>query len=703
MPLANGSELLEEALHSCEAGEWEHAARACRILIAGETHLPDAWNTLAIALYQQGRLEDAAEAAARATQARPEIPQYWLTRGNIEMERRCDIDAEASLRRAIDLEPAFAEALYRLGLIYHRAYRFSEAAAAYTAAMRNAPDVAEIRYQLAQALDAQGRTPEAIREYQQAFTRDASGELDRRPCFDCLKTLRFESLPEFWSREIDRFFRRSDIDRSPYVSVALKALKLKRGLRVLLAPAAADASLQPQASAMKEVFEDSLFQVLLRDCVIADAEFERMLTRIRAHLLLDASARARAPIAFLCALATQCFNNGFVYEASALESERVAEWLAGAEARFDGKRVVSDETLRMLLAVAAYRPLEAIAGVDVPLAQARDLPPALRELFQRALVDVRTERRLRAQIPSMSPITDGVSSAVRGMYEEHPYPRWLSIDRGRPLAVGEWLERELPLAGLIAAPPAARILVAGCGTGRDALWLASNIADAQVLAVDLSVSSLAYARRMADAMGVSHVEFRQADILDLHAIPDRFDVISSTGVLHHMREPEAGVRVLRRLLRPGGLLRLALYSARARVTVNAARELIGREQLAASEPEIRKFRQGVLSMHGQAALRVLLEYDDFYTMSGCRDLLFHVQEHQFRLPQLAAMLQEAGLIVLGLADLPRSVAAAYRSMFPADPEMRDLSNWDAFEERYPQTFIGMYHLWCRAHTADASS
>ena len=99
---------------------------------------------------------------------------------------------------------------------------------------------------------------------------------------------------------------------------------------------------------------------------------------------------------------------------------------------------------------------------------------------------MRSERALRREIPAIAVMADTVSHAVRAMYEEHPYPRWLALDTEPPFPLSEWIARELPAAPRLATPHPVRILVAGCGTGRDAIWLASNIAGAQVLA-DLSL------------------------------------------------------------------------------------------------------------------------------------------------------------------------------------------------------------------------
>ena len=95
-----------------------------------------------------------------------------------------------------------------------------------------------------------------------------------------------------------------------------------------------------------------------------------------------------------------------------------------------------------------------------------------------------------------------------------------------------------------------------------------------MLAVDLSLTSLAYAVRKTRELGIGNIEYRQADILALGALTERFDVVDCTGVLHHLADPVAGWRILCSLLRPGGLMRIGLYSEQARRHVVRAREFI---------------------------------------------------------------------------------------------------------------------------------
>ncbi|HKU69501.1 MAG TPA: tetratricopeptide repeat protein, partial [Burkholderiales bacterium] len=548
--ISEDGSLIDEALRLCQAGAFQQAERILRQVVDSHADAPDACNMLAAVLYQQGQLDEAAQKATRATQLRPHISPYWLTHGNIAMARHAYREAQSSFRRAIETDPRSAEAYYRLGVSFHREYRYPEAAAAYREALRHAPDVAEIHCQLAEALVPAGRFGEAMDAYEQAFKRDEAGELDRRGFLDLLSRSRLEALPDFWHDEINRIFGREVIDSGVYVKAGLKALKVKSSFRAALGQAAAqDGRLALEASTLREVLGDPLFQILLRDYLIPDAELEAFLVRLRAELLFDAGLRARAPMEFLCAFALQCFHNEFIYAESAPESDKIARLLPEVEGTLQSSGRAEEQATRALLVLATYRPLGGVAGVDALLAQERKLP-AMDALLRQAVLDLRTERALKKEIVSMGEITDAVSSAVRGMYEEHPYPRWTSFTREGPLAFEDWVAQELPAAASIAPLSSVRILVAGCGTGLEPIRLASSLANSHVLAVDLSLTSLAYAKRMAMKLGVTNIEFRQGDILGLGRLPDRFDMISSRGVLHHMRDPQAGLRVLAQLLRP---------------------------------------------------------------------------------------------------------------------------------------------------------
>jgi hypothetical protein len=123
-----------------------------------------------------------------------------------------------------------------------------------------------------------------------------------------------------------------------------------------------------------------------------------------------------------------------------------------------------------------------------------------------------------------------------------------------------------------------------------------------------------------------------------------------------------------------------------------ARALIAERGYPSTLEGIRRFRQDIMDHPDRAAFEGILISDDFYTTSTCRDLLFHVQEHRFTLPKLAAFLQTAGLRMLGF-ELPAAVVQRYAARFPEDLPRTDLGSWHEFERDHPDTFRGMYQFW----------
>src|SRR5262249_8121428 len=161
----------------------------------------------------------------------------------------------------------------------------------------------------------------------------------------------------------------------------------------------------------------------------------------------------------------------------------------------------------------------------------------------------------------------------------------------------------------------------------------------KVLAVDLSLASLAYAIRKTREARVTSIDYAQADILNLGSAGRTFDVISAGGVLHHMGDWMQGWRVLLSLLRPGGLMQLAFYSELGRRDVVQARALIAARGLQPTPDGIRDCRREIAMSPAQSVAR----FYDFYSTSECRDLLFHVQEHRLGLPQIKSFIDANGL------------------------------------------------------------
>ncbi len=345
---------------------------------------------------------------------------------------------------------------------------------------------------------------------------------------------------------------------------------------------------------------------------------------------------------FCCTIARQCYINEYVYNCTTEECDGVA-WLRDAISR----RITEAEPVPgvWVAAFACYSPLSLLPDCQ-RLAGVMTEPP-LAGLFSQQVKEPVQENDYRATLQTLTPIDDKTSRLVRSQYEENPYPRWVrspSTDGAVPFSA--FLASELGLK----SPRFARqddnidVLIAGCGTGQQSIQTAQRFPAARILAVDLSTASLAYAKRKTRELGIVNIEYAQADILRLESIGRTFDFIQCVGVLHHLEDPVAGWRVLRSMLRPGGVMHIGLYSELARRDIAAAQDLIVAQGYQSTTEGIRQFRLDLQLVDRWRPFRCLTAMEDFYDTSGCRDLLFHAKEHRFTLRQIKESLRSLNSI-----------------------------------------------------------
>lgn len=188
------------------------------------------------------------------------------------------------------------------------------------------------------------------------------------------------------------------------------------------------------------------------------------------------------------------------------------------------------------------------------------------------------------------------------------------------------------------------------------------------------------------------VVFRKMDLLDVTALGETFDMIECGGVLHHMKDPAKGLAALNKQLKAGGYIKLGLYSEIARQDIVYTRNQIRELSLASTADNIRGFRQQVIrGMFPKLSSLPSFGYN-FYSLSECRDLCFHVQEHRFTTRLLQQYLSAEGLIFCGFM-VPQEIKESYQQQFPDDIDMTSLENWGEFEKLNPSTFRGMYQFW----------
>jgi len=528
--------------------------------------------------------------------------------------------------------------------------RLDEAARIYKRLLLLKPDHAEASNNLAQVLQAQGKLAEASASF--ARTLELMPQLQSQ--FGAICRTLMSVLPV-----LEEAMRRANQAWPQRLSA--ERLFGSAGLAAVAA--------------------DPLLLTILRSSPVRDVALERVLTMLRAALLdaiVAGSARDDAALAFCCALAQQCFINEHVFATTLAEDNQV-ELI---------KTNLRDVPPMRLAALAMYVPLHALPDAQSLLD--RTWPDDIEDVLTLQLREPMEERALRSSIPQLTAIEDVTSQRVRQMYEENPYPRWVHIaSNAALLPIDLYLRGMFPTAAFtpLAKTEGLDVLVAGCGTGWHAIGIAGVLQGARLLAIDLSLTSLAYAKRKTPPSLV--IDYAQADILKLGTIERRFDVIDASGVLHHMADPFAGWRTLLGLLRPNGLMHLGFYSELGRRDVVATRTFIAERGYGTSPAEIRRARQDLLA----TPLASVTRFDDFFSTSECRDLLFHVQESRTTIPAIKAFLAEHGLKFIGF-EFGDVALRGYRALFGERHwSMSDLDRWHEFETNYPDTFSGMYQFW----------
>ena len=431
-----------------------------------------------------------------------------------------------------------------------------------------------------------------------------------------------------------------------------------------------------------------LFLEGLKSNVVCDRQFETFITQVRSHLLDDFANEGRfrreAYIRLAAALSHYAFFTDFILA----ETERERALIDQLRRPIEQGKTNADA----IALFACYEPLHALSNAQAILDTFRTTEN-LSEVVTAQIADHLSLGQMAAEIPTLAPVADETSQSVGEQYEAFPYPRWRTVSKRH--VVENWRAEEfsrkleVPLSNRSTS-----ILIAGCGTGRDAAIHALRFPMASITAVDVSRASLAYASRKAKELELSNITFLHGDILDLGRTAQTFDHICCTGVLHHMEDPSMGWRVLRDLLKPGGLMRIGLYSRAGRKAVAAAQEAARRGNYGPTREGILRFRRDCPQICDPKTVLGLSRLQDYYHLNMYRDLVFPAREHRFDLGEIGDMLKAFGLSFEGFY-LSADVLTNYRSLFRDDRHATNLETWRQFEARYPDTFASMYIFWCR--------
>ena len=139
-------------------------------------------------------------------------------------------------------------------------------------------------------------------------------------------------------------------------------------------------------------------------------------------------------------------------------------------------------------------------------------------------------------------------------------------------------------------------------------------------------------------------------------------------------------------------MKIGLYSEMARQNIVKMRQEISEAGIGSSDAAMKSFRTTVMTSD-QSHHKKILNSSDFFSLSELKDLLFHVQEHRFTIPQIQDCLSKLGLKFCGFeAD---NIVSHFKQTNTGANDPYDLDKWQTYEEANPRAFAGMYQFWCQ--------
>jgi len=656
---------------------------------------------LARVMLRQGKLPDAEGYARRAVTVEKNKWQAKHQLAVILVQMDEMDEAETILKKAIEEFGDEVELLQTMTLLLSRKEEWLEAEALAWHTLDVKPGWAEAYKNLGYVLHNQGKSDEALEHVLQALQiKETHGA--KNLFITIISSLKFTKISNRIRATITRAISELWGEPAKLVLTSVQILKLQDGISACISRAT---KAWPKRLSYLELFgvqgtslleEDELLLSLLKATPIPEIAMEKFLTMARSILfetIFDEQAAERlgeTALAFYSALARQCFICEYVFDLDANDIKQAKV----LEERLNRALEVKTEIPALWpVAMACYTPLYSISLADRLLE--REWPESVTDVLTQQVLEPKEELQYRKSISRITEIDDEVSKLVKNQYEENPYPRWINVaSENKPLEASAYLSHHFPK---VSFEPLDRtnleILIAGCGTGQQPIKTAQTFEHKSLLAIDLSLGSLGYAARKTKELNISSIEYGHADILKLGSIDRQFDIIESVGVLHHLENPLKGWRILLKLLRPGGFMKIGLYSEIARKKVVEARSYIKEQGFKATPEDIRKCRMEIIDENIITGLEDLTNWYDFYSLSMCRDLLFHVCEHRHTLPEIQQFVDANNLLFIGFVFESGEVIRAYKQRFPEDISSNNLENWDIFEHENPNTFKACYQFW----------
>lgn len=403
---------------------------------------------------------------------------------------------------------------------------------------------------------------------------------------------------------------------------------------------------------------------LLSSNLVSNYVIEEAITKIRAELVgsMLGNNYNKTHRFFLAALRKQCKLNNFIYHVS------------------------EEELLKVDVLKEKISNLSPMIQIDAQLIlESYQSSGAKKSCCTDGLV-----RRSKKKETTLSGLLKS-KKLIQSFYESNPYPLWSS----RPKHSESTLEQLFKALNLKQLPPGNNILVAGCGTGRHAIQLALTYPRARVIGLDVSQASLQYATKKRDEYKIRNLELIHGDLNNILSLNMGFSLIECVGVLHHLQDPMKGCRAILSALEDGGIAKIGLYSKRARTPIVNLASLASESEILYVPGNLERIRKLAIQNYKHKRIDEIVNSRDFFSRSGCMDLLFNPLEKTFTIRDIQSLIQDLECEFAGFENGGQKKSPAFRRFNEQTDMDIFFDAWESFEALNQNFFSEMYLFWLK--------
>ena len=610
--------------------------------------------------------------------------------GNINNKLQNYSEAIINFEKIIKINPMFSDAYYNLGIIFKNINEIEKSIYNYKKCIQINRNKYEASNNLANIYQNKQNTKLAINMYLQCLEIKPDYLIALQNFGVCLQNFKFSEQSLVIEKHLINLLEHNKILRPvDIINSLVSYLYLNQKFNSMIKSINNKKISLSLDELINEFLNTAILMQLLKITPITDIQIEKALKYIRYEILLNISSINNKENAskFMGLIASQCFINEYLYPIK-IEEEKILKKL---EEKINNNLEENNfKKLKLeITCLAAYKSLRLynwsykLKNID-----------GISYLFKQQISDSKIEIDIKKNLDSKI-IQNPVSLKVKAQYENNPYPRWQKIalinSPQKPINYFNNLNLNIN-EEKIKNWNNINVLVAGCGTGQHAITTATKYRNSLITAIDLSSSSLSYAKRKANELEIKNINFVQMDLLDLKNYGKSFDIIEAVGVLHHMAHPYKGWEVLYEILNLEGLMMIGVYSKIAREHIQKLRSEIKNQKIKFNKKNIINFREKII-FENDDDYKLIKQSPDFYSFSNLVDLLFHVQEHTFTIPEIKSYISKLNLKFCGFEN--KTLVNYFNETHENSDDLCNLDLWNKFEINNPRVFAGMYQFWCQ--------